>query len=78
MPRKPISSMHVATVRSKHGGRTYASIHLMQSYWDEQGRVQKETLANLTPLPDEAIELIRGVLRGRKYAASTRSCSSRR
>lgn len=60
--------MHVATVRSTHGGRTYASTYLRQSYRDEQGRVQKKTLANLTPLPDEAVELIRGVLKGRKYA----------
>ena len=30
--------------------------------------MQEKTLCNLTPLPDEAIELIRGALRGRKYA----------
>ena len=60
--------MHVATVRTTHGGRTHASTYLSQSCRDEQERVQKKTPANLTPLPDEAIELIRGVLKGRKHS----------
>jgi transposase len=37
---------------------------LRRSYRDEQGRSQKETLANLSVLPDEAIEALRQVLSG--------------
>jgi len=37
---------------------------LRRSYRDEQGRPQKETLANLSALPDDAIEALRKVLSG--------------
>src|SRR3954469_7896563 len=35
-----------------------------------RGKVKKETLANLSHLPDELIELIRGALAGRRYLDS--------
>ena len=62
MPKNNSGAMHVATVQRTHRGRTYKYTLLRRSYRDEQGRVQKLTLANLTPLPDEAIELIKGVV----------------
>jgi transposase len=44
--------------------RVYRRDLLRRSYRDEQGRPQKETLANLSALPDEAIEALRKVLSG--------------
>lgn len=58
--------MHVVTNRVRHGEREYTSTLLRRSY-REGGRVRKETLANLSHLPDEVIELVRGALQGRRY-----------
>jgi hypothetical protein len=44
--------------------RVYRRDLLRRSYRDEQGRPQKETLANLSALPDDAIEVLRKVLSG--------------
>jgi hypothetical protein len=45
--------------------RSYPTYLLRRSYRDEQGRPRKETLANLTGLPPEAIEALRAALKGR-------------
>ncbi len=58
--------MHVVTNRVRHGEREYTSTLLRRSY-REDGKVRKETLANLSHLPPEVIELIRGALRGESY-----------
>lgn len=58
--------MHVVTNRVRHGEREYTSTLLRRSY-REGGKVRKETLANLSHLPPEAIELVRGALRGESY-----------
>jgi transposase len=58
--------MHVVTNRVRHGEREYTSTLLRRSY-REGGKVRKETLANLSHLPPDAIELIRGALRGESY-----------
>ena len=44
--------------------REYRRALLRRSYRDEQGRPRKETLANLSPLPDPAIEALRKILSG--------------
>ena len=62
-----MASMHIAIIASKQGGKTYSSKLLRRSYRDAQGRVQKKTLANLSCLSDETIELIRGSLKGKQY-----------
>src|SRR3954453_7381522 len=59
-------AMHVVTNRVRHGDREYTSTLLRRSY-REGGKVKKETLANLSHLPPEVIELIRGALRGQRY-----------
>src|SRR5918996_166227 len=71
MPRKPRHSgaMHVVTNTIRKGGREYHS-HLLRRSYREGGKVKKQTLANLSHLPAEAIELIRGVLRGQTYMAA--------
>src|SRR5215207_3141431 len=58
--------MHVVTNTVRRGKREYKS-HLLRRSFREDGKVKKETLANLSHLPDEAIELIRGALAGRRY-----------
>jgi len=58
--------MHVVTNHARHGEREYSSTLLRRSY-REGGKVKKETLANLSHLPPELIELIRGALRGVRY-----------
>jgi hypothetical protein len=55
--------MHVARVRSVHGGREYESILLRQSY-REGATVRHRTLASLTALPPAAIDALERALRG--------------
>src|SRR6266581_432697 len=62
-------AMHVVTNRIRRGEREYTSTLLRRSY-REGGVVRKETLANLSHLPEELIELIRGALRGQRYVAA--------
>ncbi len=62
--------MHVVTNHVRHGEREYTSTLLRRSY-REGGKVRKETLANLSHLPPEAIELIRGALRGERYVPAS-------
>jgi hypothetical protein len=62
-------AMHVDTSRRHHRAadgseREYRRHLLRRSYRDSQGRPQKETLANLSALPDEAITALRAVLSG--------------
>jgi len=64
--RSASGAMHVVTNRVQHGEREYTSTLLRRSY-REGGKVKKETLANLSHLPPELIELIRGALRGVRY-----------
>jgi hypothetical protein len=54
---------HYTTVEGER--RSYPTYLLRRSYRDEQGRPRKETLANLTGLPPEAIEALRATLKGR-------------
>ena len=55
--------MHVVTNKIRKGGREYTS-HLLRRSYREDGKVKKETLANLSHLPAEAIDAIRATLRG--------------
>jgi len=55
--------MHVVTSERRSGDAVYKSTLLRRSY-REDGKVKKETLANLSHLPVEAIDAIRRVLRG--------------
>ncbi|MCA1700004.1 MAG: IS1634 family transposase [Actinobacteria bacterium] len=55
--------MHVVTNTVRRGGREYTSTLLRRSY-REGGKVKKETLANLSHLPAEAVDAVRRILRG--------------
>ncbi|MGZ6576390.1 MAG: IS1634 family transposase [Solirubrobacteraceae bacterium] len=57
--------MHVVTTRRRSGEAEYNATLLRRSY-REGGKVKKETLANLSHLPPEAIDAIRHVLRGER------------
>ncbi len=55
--------MHVVTNRIRRGEKEYTATLLRRSY-RQDGKVKKETLANLSHLPAEAIDAIRRVLAG--------------
>jgi transposase len=55
--------MHVVTNTVRRGDKQYTSTLLRRSY-REGGKVKKETLANLSHLPPEAIDAVRRTLRG--------------
>ncbi len=61
--------MHVVTTRRQYKGKTYHT-HLLRRSVREGGRVRKETLANLSHLPDEAIMAVRRVLAGEPLVAA--------
>ena len=76
--------MHVSTHRRHYTGkdgteRVYET-HLLRRSYREGGRVKNETVANLSHLPAEVIELIRRSLAGEALVAAsaaatiTRSC----
>jgi hypothetical protein len=60
--------MHVVTTRQRRGEKEYTATLLRRSY-REGGKVKKQTLANLSRLPDELVELIRRYLRGERFVA---------
>jgi transposase len=60
----------VVTNTIRRGEREYTSVLLRRSY-REGGKVRKETLANLSHLPPETIELVRRSLRGERFLAAT-------
>jgi len=61
--------MHVVTTRRVSGDREYTTTLLRRSY-RQGGKVKKETLANLSHLPEEAIAAVRRVLGGEALAAA--------
>jgi hypothetical protein len=70
MGRPSTGSVHVVRVRSRHtvaSGETreYVSPLLRRSYRRPDGTVGKQTLANLSTLPAEAVDAIEAVLKGK-------------
>ena len=65
MPAKTrhAGAMHVVTNKIRRGEKEYTATLLRRSY-REDGKVKKETLANLSHLPAEAVDAIRRVLAG--------------
>ncbi|MDQ3764668.1 MAG: IS1634 family transposase [Actinomycetota bacterium] len=68
--KRQAGSMHVdikpRTYTAVDGSvRQYRQVLLRRSYRNAAGKPAKETLANLSALPDEAIEVLRGVLAGK-------------
>lgn len=61
---KRIGAMHVSTIVARRGNKEYVS-HLVRRSFREDGKVKHETLANLSSLPDAAVEAVRGALAGK-------------
>jgi len=64
-------SVHVTTHRRHYVGkdgvaRDYET-HLLRRSWREDGKVRNETVANLSHLPADLIEVIRGSLAGERF-----------
>jgi transposase len=60
-------AVHVVTTRRRGAsGREYVA-HLLRRTYREDGKVKNETVGNISHLPDEVIELVRGALRGERY-----------
>ena len=57
-------SVHVATIRKQHNGKTYVT-HLLRHSFREDGKVKHLTLGNLSDLPDDLIEVMRKRLAGK-------------
>jgi hypothetical protein len=76
--RKREGAMHVATTRRHYKDRVYETHLLRRSYRDAQGRPRNETLANLSHLPDEVIEMIRRALRGEDLVTAGETFEIRR
>ena len=68
MVKAKTPAMHVVRVVSRQGGREYTSTLLRNSY-REDGKVKKQTLANLSHLPEPLVELIRAWLAGERFLA---------
>ena len=67
-------AVHVTSQRRHYTGkdgreRVYET-HLLRRSWREGGKVRNETVANLSKLPAETIELIRRSLAGERFAAA--------
>ena len=70
------SSAPTALAPSSRG--TLYVVRLLRRSYREGGKVKKETVANLSHLPDEVIELIRRALRGESFLAAEEEFSIER
>jgi Transposase DDE domain len=69
------SAVHVTTQRRHYTGkdgreRVYET-HLLRRSWREGGKVRNETVANLSKLPAETIELVRRSLAGERFVPAS-------
>jgi hypothetical protein len=62
-------AMHVTTTRRHYKGKVYETTLLRRSY-RQDGKVRNETLANLSHLPAETIELVRRSLKGEAFVVA--------
>src|SRR5437899_12132212 len=65
----PGKGVHVVTTRREYKGRVYEA-HLLRRSYREGGKVKNATLATLSRLPRETIELVRRSLRGEQFLAA--------
>jgi len=71
MPRRS-GPVHVVTTHRRYKGKVYTS-HLLRRTYRKDGKVQNETVGNLSHLPPETIELVRESLRGRRFVPADQS-----
>ncbi|HVB09810.1 MAG TPA: IS1634 family transposase [Bacillota bacterium] len=70
-------AVYVAEIKRRYKNKVYTS-YLLRRVYRENGKVKQQTLGNLSALPLEAIELIRGVLRGQHYLPDDQVLQKRR
>jgi transposase len=61
-------AMHIETIYRPYKDKRYAC-HLLRRARREDGKVKKETLANLSDLPEAAIDALRRILKGESVVA---------
>ena len=68
-------AVHVTTHRRHYVGKDGAArdyeTHLLRRSWREEGKVRNETVANLSHLPPDLIEVIRGSLAGEAFVPAS-------
>lgn len=69
--------MHVSTTRRQHKDKVYET-HLLRRSYREDGKVKNETLANLSYLPLETIQVIRESLAGKRHVVAGESFEIKR
>ena len=69
MVKRP-TAVHVVTTQRHYKGKTYHA-HLLRRSYREGDSVKNETLANLSHLPDQVVDLIRRSLRGERFVEAT-------
>jgi hypothetical protein len=74
MVKRTGGAMHVATTTRRYKGKTYRS-HLLRRSVRDGDKVRKETLANLSHLPDAAIAAVRQVLAGQSLVDAAEAFS---
>jgi hypothetical protein len=78
MPKRG-GAVHVTTHRrhyvGKDGKETTYETHLLRRSWREDGKVRNETVANLSHLPGELIEVIRRTLTGETFVPASAAVS---
>jgi len=77
MVKPKTGAMHVVRVVSRQKGREYTSVLLRNSY-REDGKVKKQTLANLSHLPAATIDVIERSLRGERLLPAAETLEIRR
>ena len=69
------NAVHITTQRrhytDKDGQEKVYETHLLRRSWRDGGKVRNETVANLSHLPSETIELIRRSLAGERFIPAT-------
>jgi len=68
MAKRSHGAMHVATTRRRYKDKVYET-HLLRRSFRQDGKPRNETLANLSHLPLEVIDLIRRSLKGETFVS---------
>ncbi len=74
---KSRGAVYVAKVKRRYKNKVYV-YYLLRRAYREGGKVKQKTLANLSALPQQTIELIRGSLRGERYLPEQQVVQKRR
>jgi hypothetical protein len=77
MAKRSGGAMHVATTRRRYKDKVYET-HLLRRSFRVDGKPRNETLANLSHLPPEVIDMIRRSLKGESFVSANDTFEIRR